>query len=252
MTRALLREVPDTFDRAIVTHGERTPDPSLAKLEHSAYRKQFELAGFDVDVLPAVNSQPDCVFIEDTAVVIGSIALITRPGAPSRRDEVDPVADVLGLTHELAHMVEPGTLDGGDVLQMGQTVYAGRSKRTNQSGIEQLREVAAAQDMDLVAVDVAHVLHLKSGVMAVTQDTVVVTPGTVDEDRLGDLRTIHESDEERYRFSAVCLDGNRVMVTAAAPRTAELVAAIGQEIVPIDVTEIQAADGGLTCLSIIY
>ena len=130
------------------------------------------------------------------------------------------------------------------------TVYVGRSKRTNQAGVEQLAEVAAQVGMSTVSVDVTEVLHLKSAVLPVGDDTIVVTPGTVGEDVFDGFRIVLEHETERHQFSALPL-ADRLLVTDSAPRTAADLHDIGLEIDPIDVSEILAADGGLTCMSII-
>ncbi|HUF14962.1 MAG TPA: arginine deiminase family protein [Acidimicrobiia bacterium] len=250
MASAWVRPVPETFDQAIVGKHGRAPQVALARRQHSEYVSRLVEAGFDVETIPADDRLPDCVFVEDTAVLLGSRGIMTRPGAPARRPEVESVAALLGNKFPLTSIVAPGTLDGGDVMIMGDTVYVGRSQRTNESGVEQLGELVSDQGMRLVPVDVAGVLHLKSGVLPVDAETVVVTPGTVDEDLLDGLRIVHEEETERHMFSALPL-GDTVLVTSNAPLTARRVESLGRVVVPIDVSEILAADGGLTCLSII-
>jgi dimethylargininase len=192
------------------------------------------------------------VFIEDTAVILGTVGVVTRPGAESRRGEVGPVAQVLAGRFDIAEISAPGTLDGGDVLILGDVVYVGRSSRTNDEGIGQLRAVAHHQGFGVVTVDVEEVLHLKSAVLAIDEGTVVVTPHTVDESKLDGLRVLYEHDEERNRFSALPLVDGRIVVTANAPATAAMVSALGHDILPLDISEIQAADGGLTCMSVLF
>jgi dimethylargininase len=202
-------------------------------------------------VVPPDEDQPDCVFIEDTAVVIREVALITRPGAPSRRDETGPVARALRTRLPVVEVVAPGTIDGGDVFLTSEVVYVGRSSRTNEAGIDQMRSLTLDLGMSLVVVDVHDGLHLKSSVLPIDHETVVVTPHSVDELALDALHIVYEVDEERNRFSALPLRDGRILVTADAPATARAVSALGHEVVPIDVSQIQAADGGLTCMSIL-
>lgn len=251
MPIALLREVSPSFDDAIVGHGGRAPDVDLAIAQHAAYRAAIEHAGYAVEVLPGDPEYPDCVFIEDTAVIVGDVAVITRPGAEARRGETGPVADRLGKMMDVERITEPGTLDGGDVMILGSTVYVGRSARSDDAGIDQLASIASGQGMELVAVPVSEVLHLKSGVLPVSPDTVVVTPGTVDEGLLAGLRIVYEADHERHRFSALPLADGTLLVTANAPDTAAMLSDLGLQPTPIDVSEIQAADGGLTCMSVL-
>lgn len=252
MPIALLREVASTFDRAIVSDPGRRPDVALARKQHDGYARVLADAGFDVERIPADDDHPDSVFIEDTAVIVGSIAVVTRPGAAERRGEVGPVAEALQKKLPLARIEAPGTLDGGDVMIVGGRVYVGRSQRTNVAGIAQLETIAASQGMEVTTVPVRGVLHLKSAVLPVSDTTVVVTPDTVDEQLLSELTMVHEASHERHEFSAVRLGPNKVLVTASAPDTAGLVTEAGITTIPIDVSEIQAADGGLTCMSIIY
>lgn len=252
MPTALIREIPDTFDKAIVAPGGRAPNVALARRQHRAYREQLDRAGYTIETIPADDECPDCVFVEDTAVIIGEIALIARPGAAEREKEVPPVADFLGQHFETNAIESPGTLDGGDVMIFGTTVYVGASKRSNRDGIGQLEAVVKRQRMNLVVIPVEGVLHLKSAVLPVNDATVMVTPGTVDESLLGGLRILHEPPGERHRFSALPLADGRVLTTAAAPEAAALLEDIGLVISPIDVSEILAADGGLTCMSILF
>jgi dimethylargininase len=252
MPIALLREVSPSFADAIVAHGGRPPDVDLAIEQHSLYRRALEAAGYAVEILAADPDHPDCVFIEDTAVVIGELAVATRPGAEERRGEVAPVSSRLATSMTVGAIEQPGTLDGGDVMVINGTVYVGRSSRSNDSGIEQLAAFAATQGMSLVSVPVTGVLHLKSAVLPVDPETVVVTPGTVDESLLEGLRIVHEADHERHRFSALPMGDGSLLVTANSTDTAGILSDLGMRPVPIDVSEIQAADGGLTCMSILF
>jgi dimethylargininase len=249
---ALIRPVPESFDRALVRGVQPRIDVELARAQHDEYRRHLADAGYSIEVVPSDEAHPDCVFIEDTAVIVGEVAVISRPGAISRRGETLPVAAALSPRFAITQTTEPGTLDGGDVLIMGDVVYVGHSTRTNSDGIDQLRAIAFHQGLGFVTVEVREVLHLKSGVLPIDGKTVVVTPGTVEEDKLDSLEIVCEDEAERHLFSALPLDDGRVLVTASAPSTAEMVARSGHEVVPIDVSQFQAADGGLTCMSILF
>jgi dimethylargininase len=248
---ALIRPVPDSFPRALVRHGRPELDLELARAQHREYRRLLEESGHAMHVVPPDEAHPDCVFIEDTAVILGEAALITRPGTESRRGEQPPVEKALARRFDIARVSAPGTLDGGDVLHLGGIVYVGRSARTNDDGIDQLRAVAHHQGLEVVTVDVEDVLHLKSAVLPVDEETVVVTPRSVDESKLDGLQILYEHDDERHQFSALPLPNGTVMVTAGAPETSARVVSRGLEVVLIDVSQFQLADGGLTCLSII-
>lgn len=249
MQRAWTRDIPDSFTHAITGSRGRRPDVALARHQHSDYRGRLADSGLDVISLSAEEAQPDCVFIEDAAVFLRDLLVATRPGAPARLAEVQSVLAAID-GHPLATIEDPGTLDGGDVMVMGGRVFVGLSERSNSDGIGQLKLFAADRGLETVVVEVSGVLHLKSGVLPIDAETVVVTPGTVDEGRLAGLRVIHEHPAERHGFSALPLP-DRVLVTTSAPQTAGLVAEAGFEVDPIGVSEILAADGGLTCMSLI-
>jgi dimethylargininase len=249
---ALIRNIPDSFDQALVRDGRPHLDVELARAQHERYCRHLEDAGYAILEVPTDENHPDSVFVEDTAVIVGSVALITRPGAPSRRGETGPVARLLSDLFPIVEMTQPGTLDGGDVFTMGGTVYVGRSQRTNTEGIEQLGRLAAEHELGLVAVGVHDALHLKSAVLPIDAETVVVTPNAVDEEALEGIQLLYEADSEPHRFSALPMRDGRVLVSASAPITAGAVAALGHDLVPIDVSQIQAADGGLTCMSVLF
>jgi dimethylargininase len=252
MASALVREIPDSFVRALVRHGTPAIDVPLARRQHREYQHRLEEAGYDIIRLTANEDYPDCVFVEDAAVIVGTIAVITRPGAPSRRGETAAVADALGVWLPLTEIKPPGTLDGGDVFILGDMVFAGRSERTNADGIAQLAAIAATQGLGLTAVGVYDTLHLKSAVLPLDPETVLVAPQAVDEEQLAGLRIVYQPIEERLASSALPLRDGRLLVTAASPRTAALLADMGHRAVEIDVSQIQAADGGLTCMSILF
>lgn len=252
MDRAVVREVSATFDRAVISDRGRPPDVALAREQHAAYRGHLERAGYEVTTIPADDRYPDCVFVEDTAVVIGGTALLTRPGTDSRVGEVHAVANQLASLLPVAHISPPGTLDGGDVMQIGTHLWVGYSSRSNREGLDQLTRVAAEEGVVVTVVPVTGVLHLKSAVLPIGPATVVVTPGTVDESLLAGLEVLHEDESEHHKFSALPLRDGRVLVTDAAPRTGELLSSRGIQIEPLDISEILAVDGGLTCMSILF
>jgi dimethylargininase len=248
---ALVRAVPDCYAEAVVRDVRPVIDVQVARRQHARYREMLAVAGYAVQQVPADEAHPDCVFIEDTAVIVGGTAVIARSGAPTRRGEVGPVQHALPAGLALAPIESPGTLDGGDVFTAGDTMYIGRSRRTNDAGIVQLRSVASREGLTTVPVVVHDALHLKSAVLPLDEETVLVTPDAVDERALSGLRIIYEPAEERHQASALPLLNGTLMVTASAPLTAARLANEGYETISIDVSELQAADGGLTCLSIL-
>ena len=249
---ALVREVPDSFEQALVSERQESLDVRVARSQHAAYVRHLEEAGHEVVVIPADTAHPDCVFVEDTAVILGGVGVITRPGAPTRRGEVDAVAQTLGRWFPLVFIEAPGTVDGGDVIVGAGEILVGRSKRTNSEGIASLSSIASEAGLGIREVGIHEGLHLKSAVLPIDGETMVVTRGAVDETALDGFRVLYEDERERFRFSALPTVDGRVLVTANAPRTVETVERLGFDAVPIEMSSIQAADGGLTCMSILF
>jgi dimethylargininase len=231
----------------IVTHLERTAaDPELAARQHASYVEALAGAGWEIREAPPADELPDSAFIEDTMVVCDGLAVLARPGADERRAEVpgaEKAARELGL--EVARIEAPGTLDGGDVLQVGDTVYVGRGGRTNGEGIRQLR--ALLPHRTVVPVPLGGVLHLKSAVTALPDGTIVCADASVlDTSPLPPVRTVPEEGAH-----VVLLGGGRVLMAASAPRTAELYDDWGFDPVVVDIGEFERMEGCVTCLSVL-
>ncbi len=251
MTIALTRPVSRSFASCELTYLRRSPiDPALAASQHEAYERALEAAGCSIHRLPPEPELPDAVFVEDAAVVLDEVAVIARPGAPSRRPEVASVAEALGTYRRLAHIEAPGTLDGGDVLRVGREIWVGRSGRTNASGFEQFRDIATPLGYRVHAVSVRGCLHLKSAVTAVGHDALIVNPAWIPPDEFKGLALLEVHPEEPHAANAV-LVARSVIFAAAYPRTAERLRAHGLDLVVVDVSEIAKAEGALTCCSVI-
>ncbi|MFH2072816.1 MAG: arginine deiminase family protein [Actinomycetota bacterium] len=247
---AFLREVPDSFVRCITAAPVSPPlDPRLARRQHRAYREALEAGGFGTSLLTADEVHPDGSFIEDAAVVLDERALATRPGHPSRRGEVAPVAAALAEIMPVLFVEEPGCLDGGDVLTVGDRVFVGISGRTNRDGIDALARFAGPRRR-VVPVEVTGVLHLKSAVTALDERTLLMEPGRVDPMRFDGLDIVLTAPGEDHAANVVRLADGRILMGAASPETADRIVAAGFEVVAVDVSEFGRADGGLTCLSI--
>lgn len=233
-----------------LTHQERVPvDLDLADQQWEAYVEALRSEGFSiVDVTPA-DELPDSVFVEDTLVIIGGTAVVTSPGAESRRPEIDAAEQTAreqGLRIE--RIVEPGTLEGGDVLPVGTTLYVGRGGRTNAEGIRQLRVIASRLGYEVVAVPVSKVLHLKSAVTALPDGTVIGHPSAVDDVSM--WRSFLPMPEPEGGH-VVVLSDDTVLMAASAPRSAELVQSLGYRVVTVDISEFEKLEGCVTCLSVL-
>ena len=247
---ALVRRPSTRLGDGIVTHVDRLPvDPELAAEQHAGYVAALAEAGWQVrDVAPA-DELPDSAFIEDAVVVFDGLAVLTRPGAPERLAEVEGAeAAVRELGLDLARIEAPGTLDGGDVLRVGATLYVGRGGRTNDEGIRQLGELVAPRGGTVVAVALDGVLHLKSAVTALPDGTIVCADERcVDTGALPRIRPVPEEGGSHV----VLLGGNRILMAASAPRSADLFRELGLDVTTVDISEFEKMEGCVTCLSVL-
>jgi len=254
VTRALVRGVPDSFASALSAaprDASSQIDVPLARAQHAAYRAALEASGAEVVSLPADERFPDCVFVEDTAVIVDGLALITRPGAPSRRGEPEAVAAALSPHLELAFLEDPATLDGGDCLRLGRTLYIGRSGRTNAAGIAGAHAVLAPRGFRVIAVELPpDVLHLKCACSPLPDGRVLLAEGTLPA-ALFDAAIVSVPFEDRYAANAVAL-GDHVIAAAEHPRALAALAAAGLRVHPVPTSEVRKADGSLTCQSILF
>jgi dimethylargininase len=249
MKRALVRRPGPRLADGLVTHLARTPvDPGLALRQWQDYVAALTAAGWDCLEVPPAEECPDGVFVEDTVVMFGDLAVLARPGAEVRRPEVAAVrATVAGLGYRTAYIEAPGTLDGGDVLKIGDTVHIGRGGRTNDAGIQQLRDILAPEGWRVVPVGVSTVLHLKSAVTALPDGTVIGYPPLVDHPEAFDSFL---PVPEPAGAHVVLLGGGQLLMAASAPGTAELFAGLGYHPVRVDIGEFERLEGCVTCLSV--
>ena len=252
MRIALTRAVPQSLDRCELTHLARSPiDVGLAARQHTAYEDALRAAGCTIVRLPPEPTLPDSVFVEDTAVVLDEVAVITRPGAPSRRGETASTAAALGAYRRLVTIEEPGTLDGGDVLVAGKTVFVGVGARSNADGVRQFARHLAPFGYDVRGVEVAGCLHLKSAATLISESSVLVNPSFVDPRVFEPLEAVPVAPEEPSAANAL-LVGDHVMYSPAYPRTLGILQRRGARVVPVDLSELAKAEGALTCCSIIF
>ena len=248
MSRLFVRRPSPLLADGELTHLDRVPvDPDLALSQWQAYLEAFRSRGWDIVEIAPADDQPDGVFVEDAVVVFGDVAVLCRAGAASRRGEAESVrAGVAASGIELVEIVEPGTLDGGDVLKVGRTVYVGASSRTNAAGIAQLRELLEPRGWEVLEIPVTKVLHLKSGVTALPDGTVVGYEPLVDDST---LFPVFAGVPEEHG-TVVVLDEGTVLMSADAPATAEEHRFRGLDVVTVDVSEFEKLEGCVTCLSV--
>jgi dimethylargininase len=251
MLLALTRAVPPSIVRCELTHLAREPiDVTRAAAQHKAYEDTLARLGCIVRHLPEAPEFPDSVFVEDTAVVLDELAVIARPGAASRRAETTSVAAALGEHRQLECIQAPGTLDGGDVLRIGQRVYVGLSGRTNADGARQLADLLAPHGYQVVGIEVRGCLHLKSAVTAVADNALLVNPRWVDVSHFRGFRRIDVHPDEPFAANVLRVGGTLVCAVAT-PRTRERLEATGFVVESVDVSELAKAEAGVTCCSLI-
>ena len=247
--RALVRRPGPRLPEGIVAHIERVPvDYELATNQWQHYVALLQRYGWDtVEVAPA-DDCPDSVFVEDTMVVYKSAALISRPGAPSRRPEiVEAERSIEKLGYSIDRIREPGTLEGGDVLKVGDLIYVGRSSRTNAEGVAQMRRVFEPLGATVVEVPVSKVLHLKTAMTALPNGSVIGhLPALDDVSIFASFIPVPESSGAHV----VLLGDNRLLMAASAPKSAELFSGLGYEPILVDISEYEKLEGCVTCLSV--
>ena len=247
---ALVRRPSSRMAEGITTHIERVPaDGGLAERQHGAYVDAVAGAGWTVREVPAADDLPDCAFVEDTMVVFDDLAVLTRPGAPERRGEIPAAGETIrSLGLEVAGIEDPGTLDGGDVLQVGRTVYVGRGGRTNAEGIRQLRRHGATRGRTVVPVALRGVLHLKSAVTALPDGTFIASdPSLFDPAPFPTMRVVPEEAGSHV----ILLGGGTILMAASAPRSAEMFDDLGFDVITVDIGEFEKREGCVTCLSVL-
>jgi dimethylargininase len=219
--------------------------------QHRAYEACLTGLGITVISLPADLSFPDGVFVEDPAIVLDEIAVITRPGAESRRGETDSIAQVLSHFRELRYISEPATLEGGDIVHVGKTLYAGVSRRTNRQGIVQLTELLKPFGYRVVAVEVSGCLHLKSGACWAGSEVILANRNWIDAEQFRGFQVIDVPDSEPAAADVLPIGGT-LLVPSNFVRTCEVLEAEGIKVFPIDVSELQKAEAGVTCMSLLF
>ena len=250
MLRALTREVSPAIANCELEFLDREPiDLALAVEQHRQYQETLADLGAKVEILPAEPDLPDSVFVEDPVIVLDEIAVMTRMGATSRRGESDTLARALTMYRELSPIVEPATLEGGDVMRIAKTLYVGYSRRTNIAGIQQLATMLHPLGYFVVPVEVRGCLHLKTACTYIGDDTVLANRAWMDPDALCSLKIL---DVPEPRGANALRIADTVLMPAAFPRTRELLERSGFRVRAIDNSEMLKAEAGVTCTSLLF
>lgn len=255
MPRAFTRAVSPRIAECALTHLDRRPiDPMRAAAQHSAYEQALKDAGYGLIRLPDLPHDPDAVFVEDTAILLGDQAVITRPGAKSRAREIYSTAEGLRSHFDILYL-PAGTLDGGDVLRIENRLYVGQSSRTDIMGTQALEALVSPMGYRVMPVELDRCLHLKTAVTFAGLDdkgvpTILVNPDWVDPDLFSDTRAVEVSPDEPFAANVVSA-GDRLIMAAGSPRTRNRLRGRGFRVVEVDVSELQKAEAGGTCMSLL-
>ena len=251
MTIAITREVSSRFNECEITHIDRTPiNVDIARVQHHEYIKALALLGYQVVELPAETDLPDSVFVEDTAFILDEVAVITRPGADSRKPETESIVQALSPYRSLVHITEPATVDGGDVLVLGENIYVGISTRSNDAAIRQIQELLNQYGYKVTGVEMHDCLHLKTAVTKVDEKTLLINPKWVDTHHFKDFDWIEVDPAEP--FAANCLPiGEVIVYPTTFPMTQQKLEQKGFKIATVNVAELAKAEGAVTCCSLI-
>lgn len=252
MLTAITRGVSPAIVNCELTFVARTAiDYAKAVEQHRAYESLLEHFGAKILSLPAEPVLADSMFVEDPAIVLDELAVIFPLGSESRRAEAASIAKALAPFRDLHYVSLPGTVEGGDILRIGKQLFAGLSKRTNAEGIGQLRAIVEKYHYTVTEVPVTGCLHLKSAVTSVGRDTLLGNRGWFDASRISGHQWIDVDAQEPHAANALAFDNNVILPTSF-PLTRARLEAHGFEVTPLDISELQKAESGLTCSSLLF
>jgi dimethylargininase len=253
MLTAIVRAPASTLiDACELTFIERNAiSMALLDAQHLAYRQALADCGAKLILLDAIPALPDSVFVEDTAIVLDELAIITRPGTPVRQLEVAHIEPVIAQFRRVERIHAPGTLDGGDVLRVGRTLLVGHSVRTNAEGIAQLQRLAQVFGYQVQVVHVTGSLHLKTACTALDGRTLLVNPNWLASESISEFNLLSVASDEPFAANTLPI-ANSLIVNSAYPKTLGLIQGRGFRVVPVDISEFGKAEAGLTCLSLLF
>ncbi len=251
MTIAITREVSSKFNECEITHIDRTPiDLDIARQQHREYIRALSQIGCQLIELPEERDLPDSVFVEDTAFILPEAAIITRPGADSRKPETESIIQALSPYRPLIHVTTPATVDGGDVLVLGKNIYIGLSTRSTMEAVTQLQDLLDNYGYQVSGVELTDCLHLKTAVTRVDDKTLLINKKWTDPAHFAGYDLIEVDPSEP--FAANCLPINGVIIYPTAfPKTQEKLEQKGFQMINVNLDELAKAEGAVTCCSLI-
>jgi dimethylargininase len=252
MWKAITRAVSPTMNACELSYIDRVEiDIEKAQAQHGSYEDCLRAMGMEVIALSAESDLPDSVFVEDPAIVLDEVAILTRPGAASRRAEGETLARVLAQFRPLELITAPATLEGGDVMRVGRTLYVGASARSNADGVAQLAEILRPFGYAVKSVKVRGCLHLKSGCTYLGEGIVLANRKWVDTAALGDLTIVDVAGNEPWAANVLTLNDTALMPDGF-PGTAAIVESLGWKVRMVDISELRKAEAGVTCSSLVF
>jgi len=219
--------------------------------QHAAYAEAIQRAGVQVKIFEANQTSPDAVFVEDVAVILDEVAIMTSMGSPSRRNEIPGMAEIIMGFRKVRHISLPATIEGGDVLKVGKTLYVGETSRTNGAGITALGDIVRPYGYCVVPVKVHGCLHLKTCITALNDDLFIRNPAWLDSSPFEDFTLIDVAENEPWGANVLRI-GDNLLVNAALPHSADLIESLGFKTERVDISEFSKAEAGLTCMSLIF
>jgi len=252
MRIAITRQVSPAINQCELTHIAREPiDYARACAQHEQYEDALRSLGIDIISLDAEADLPDSVFVEDVALVLDECAIMLNPGASSRRPEVASVEKALAPYREIYRIQPPATVDGGDILRVGKTVYIGLSSRSTEEAVEQMKAILEPRDYQVRGVRVTGCLHLKSAITQVSNDTLLINPEWVAKENFPGMNFIEVDESEPSAANAVLVD-DKIVYPSSFPKTQAKLQAAGIRMVIVDADELAKAEGAVTCCSLIF
>ena len=252
MLTALTRRVSNAINKCQLTYTERKPiDVEKAQLQHRNFEKYLEKIGVKVISLEADSALPDCTFIEDTTIVTDEIAVIMYMGAIARRAEAEKVVEALEKFRPLKFINDSGTIEGGDVIKVGETLYVGISTRTNLAGINQLAALLAPYSYDIVPVKVTGCLHLSTGATYLGNRTFLINPQWIDASTFKDFDVIAVDANEPFAANTLNLKG-KILLPESSVKTSEKISKKGFDVNTLNISELEKAEAGLTCMCVLF
>ena len=249
-TNAIVRTPSKSLVHGLTSADLGIPDHSLAVEQHQQYVESLRECGLNVTVLPPDEEYPDSTFVEDTALLTPKCAIVANPGAPSRKGEVNQIKSILeGHYSVIEEIEEPGTMEPGDIMMVGNHFYIGLSKRTNRLGADQTTEILNKFGYTSSIISLKNILHLKTGVAYLENNVILASGELLKADEFRNFSIIEVSDDESYAANCIWVN-EKVLVPQGFPNTRDKIVEKGYSIIELNVSEFRKLDGGLSCLSL--